>query len=372
MPPVEMCAGNPINFSNGNKYQVENDFNSGGVAPLTFDRHYNSIDGLWRSKYSTRLEIIGVDIKLTTTDGRESFFRGGTNPAANLTTTELGVLFSTNYGWKYYSANNEVFEFDSTGRLIRLHNIFDLEETLAYEGDQVTVSNGVGGRFSLRYDSLYQPLSLIADGLVVNYSYNSNKRLVQLSRVYNGVSEQRNFHYEDSRNNSWLTGITDERGVRYATWTYDDQGRAISSEHAGGADKVTVTYNNDATVSVTNELGKVTHYRFQVIDGTRRISSIDGEPSANCPNSNATFTYDGRGLLKTKTDNKGNLTTYNYNSRGLEISRTEASGTPQARTITTEWHPTLFLPTMVTEPDRITRYQYDDQGRQISRTVETR
>ncbi|TBU99722.1 hypothetical protein DNK34_24100 [Pseudomonas dryadis] len=52
--------------------------------------------------------------------------------------------------------------------------------------------------------------------------------------------------------------------------------------------------------------------------------------------------------------------------------RTEASGTEQARTITTEWHPSLFLPLTVTEPDRITHYQYDDQGRPLSRTVETR
>ncbi|SIQ07957.1 RHS repeat domain-containing protein, partial [Aquipseudomonas alcaligenes] len=93
-----------------------------------------------------------------------------------------------------------------------------------------------------------------------------------------------------------------------------------------------MAYNADDTVSVTNELGKVTKYSFQTIEGVRRITSIQGEPSANCPNSNSTFTYDSNGLLKTKTDNKGVLTTYTYNARGLEISRTEASGTAQART----------------------------------------
>jgi YD repeat-containing protein len=65
------------------------------------------------------------------------------------------------------------------------------------------------------------------------------------------------------------------------------------------------------------------------------------------------------GQLTSKTDNKGNRTTYIYNSRGLETSRTEAAGTPQARTITTDWHPTLFLPVTVTEPTRITTYTYD-------------
>ena len=31
-------------------------------------------------------------------------------------------------------------------------------------------------------------------------------------------------------------------------------------------------------------------------------------------------------------------------TRNLETSRTEANGTPSARTITTQWHPTLRLP----------------------------
>ncbi|KQJ47662.1 RHS repeat protein, partial [Pseudomonas aeruginosa] len=73
-----------------------------------------------------------------------------------------------------------------------------------------------------------------------------------------------------------------------------------------------------------------------------------------------------------KRDNNGNLTTYQYNARGLETSRTEAAGTAQARTITTDWHPTLFLPVQVSEPGRITRYQYDAEGRKTGETVTTR
>ena len=191
-------------------------------------------------------------------------------------------------------------------------------------------------------------------------------------RIIGGQAAQSQFHYEVPGKPDLLTGITDERGVRYASWAYDDQGRAISSEHAGGADRVSVTYNSDGTVSVLNELGKVANYSFQNIKGVRRITAIDGEPSLNCPSSNSTFTYDDRGLLKTKTDNKGIVTIYDYNDRGLEVSRTDASNTPQARTVTTEWHPSLYLPLAVTEPDRITRYQYDAQGRPLSRTVENR
>ncbi|MWK60059.1 RHS repeat protein [Pseudomonas otitidis] len=209
-------------------------------------------------------------------------------------------------------------------------------------------------------------------GTSVSYTYNSIRRLTTVTTTRDSVVSSQTYHYEDTRNPNLLTGITDERGIRYATWTYDDQGRAISSEHAGGAEKVTVAYNADGSSTVTNALGKRTTYRFQTIQGIRRITAIEGEPSANCPNSNATFTYDDRGLVKTRTDNKGHVTTFDYNDRGLEVSRTEAYGTPQARTVITEWHPTLFLPLTVTEPDRVTTYRYDDQGRQLSQSVSQR
>src|SRR5262245_57723294 len=44
------------------------------------------------------------------------------------------------------------------------------------------------------------------------------------------------YHYEDPLNPYALTGITDERGVRFATWTYDARGRVLTSKHASGVD----------------------------------------------------------------------------------------------------------------------------------------
>jgi YD repeat-containing protein len=373
--PPNTCnsAGNPINFAIGNKFQSEGDYSSGSSSALNFTRSYNSLDGLWRHSFSTYLRFAGAQyVSVVMHHGRESFFTiSGTTVTP--TSADLGVLSKIGAtGWQYVSTDNERFTFDTAGKLTRWSNVRGAVHQFAYAGNQVTITDNLGNSLTFTEDANKQPLTLTAPGVQINYGYNANKRLTSVTRVMGGQTTQRQFHYEDPRNNAWLTGITDERGVRYATWSYDDKGRAISSEHADGADKVTVAYNADGTVSVTNELGKVAKYSFQYIKGVRRITSIQGEPSANCPNSNSTFTYDNNGLLKTKTDNKGVLTTYTYNARGLEISRTEASGTQQARTITTDWHPTLFLPTVVTEPKRITTYHYDDQGRELSRTVEER
>jgi YD repeat-containing protein len=176
-------------------------------------------------------------------------------------------------------------------------------------------------------------------------------------------TEHKYYLYEAITNPDLLTGMMDERGIRLATWNYDEQGRAISSEHANGAFKTTITYSDDGSVSVTNELGRTTAYQFKTVQGIKRIISITGQPSSNCPLSNSTFSYNDRGQLSQKTDATGSVTTFNYNDRGLEVGRTEASGTPLARTTTTEWDPSHFLKTKVIESTRTKYYTYDDQGR---------
>ncbi|SFW13129.1 YD repeat-containing protein [Pseudomonas sp. NFACC19-2] len=366
-------AGNPINFSVGNKFQKETDYQASGNSLLKLSRSYNSIDGLWRHNYSTHVLTTenSQTIALVMASGKEFFF---TNNGSSVTaaSANLGMLGKTNTGWLFVSTDNERFTFDTAGKLTHWSSTQGHSYQLAYSGSQITVTDNLGNSLTFTEDTDRQPLSLSAPGVQITYNYNTNKRLTSVNRTVGGQASQRQFHYEVAGKPDLLTGITDERGVRYATWAYDDQGRAISSEHAGGADRVSVSYNSDDTVSVTNELGKVAKYSFQTIRGVRRITAIEGEPSPNCPSSNSTFTYDDRGLLKTKTDNKGNLTTYDYNERGLEVSRTEASGTPQARTITTTWHPDWFLPVTITEPDRITQYTYDNQGRQTSQSVTQR
>lgn len=303
--------------------------------------------------------------------GRELFFALiGTSIIP--TSFDAGVLSQTAGGWQFVSTDNERFTFDTAGKITQWSTPQGGLHQFAYAGSQITVTDNLGNSLTFTEDTNHQPLTLDAPGVQIAYGYDANKRLRTMTRTTGGLTIQRQFHYEIAGKPNLLTGITDERGIRYATWGYDIRGRAIFSEHADGVDRISVAYNNDGSVSVTNELGKVTRYSFQTIGGVRRITLIEGEPSANCPNSNSSFTYDSRGLLKTKTDNKGILTTYDYNDRGLEVSRSEAAGTPLVRTITTEWHPSLFLPLVVTEPGRITRYQYDNQGRQLSRTVEER
>ncbi|WP_437884327.1 RHS repeat protein [Pseudomonas sp. LRF_L74] len=359
-------VGNPIKLSVGNKFQKEVIFEDKG---LVFSILYNSLDGSWRSSFSSKLVVGSGFVTLLNYDGKEVYFRdvdGEKNYFAN----GDGILIHRADGWVYYSPDKSRYRFDEFGYLLEVSNVFG-SSALSKRDDVTVVTAGDGRSLLFEQGENGQLLKFSTAGLIAAFSYSDQGQLISVSKTVNGQTQIRKYHYEVSDKPSLLTGITDERGVRFATWSYDDQDRAISSEHAGGADKVTLEYNADGSTTVTNELGKKATYRFQVIQGVKRIVAIEGEPSPNCPSSNSTFTYDERGLLKTKTDNKGYVTTYSYNDRGLEISRTEASGTAQARTTTTDWHPTLFLPETVTEPGRITHYQYDDQGRQLSQTIES-
>ncbi|MBU6953831.1 RHS repeat protein [Hahella sp. HN01] len=190
-----------------------------------------------------------------------------------------------------------------------------------------------------------------------------------LTRLDNSADISKQYHYEDSRFPHALTGITDEKGVRFATWKYDDQGRAVLSEHADGAERVTLSFNSDGSTTVTNELGKQTTYHFTHLYGTNKPTSVEGHASENCIAANSSYTYDQYGYKDLVTDWKGNITDFDYSPTGLEIKRVEAKGTSDERITVTEWNPTLRQPIKITEPDRITEFVYDDNGKLKSKSI---
>jgi YD repeat-containing protein len=365
-----LCVGNPINLATGNKFELELDFISKNNS-VRFERFYNSYDGVWSHSFSSRVIVDGEYMTLIHQDGRHELFTiAGIYAYSN--TGSGGYFTKENNNWVYKDSSARSMEFNSKGELIGVKYRHGGEVYISYGESSFVVAGESIESLHVQVDTLGQPLTLYMGGLRFDYIYDASGNLIRVTKFSQGETSNRIYHYENTNKPKMLTGITDERGVRFATWSYDELGRAITSKHAGDTELTKVMYNLDGSSTVTNELGRKTIYKFQTIQGVKHIVSIEGEPSANCPNSNSTFTYDSRGLLKTKTDNKGHLTTYDYNTRGLEVSRTEAAGTPQARTITTDWHPTLFLPVTVTEPARTTTYTYDVQGRQLSQSVTQR
>ncbi|MGO4703284.1 DUF6531 domain-containing protein [Dyella sp. 2RAB6] len=368
---IVSCA-DPVNVGTGNVYESETDY-ADTDGELRFVRSYNSAAGRWTSTYETSLYINAKALVINFSDGRSALFKLS-NGIATPEPTELGTMKQVSGSWVYTSPDNEQYTFNAQGKLTLWKLANGLSQSLTYvtSSDYLTVtttvtdSRGHTLQFAKKQGFLQ---NLIVGGLTINYTVDTTFRLTNVTRNWAGHTTSRTYIYDDPNNPRLLTGITDERGIRSATWAYDAQGRAISNQRAGGAYKTTMTYNADGSTTVTNALGNSTTYRYQIIQGAKRVTAVEGEPAAGCPASNTTYTYTTNGQVDTKTDAIGTITAYTYDTLGREITRVEAKGTPQERTITTTWDATRFLPLTVTTADRVITYTYDTQGRPLSTSV---
>ncbi|AOX99916.1 hypothetical protein BJP62_05250 [Jeongeupia sp. USM3] len=150
---------------------------------------------------------------------------------------------------------------------------------------------------------------------------------------------------------------------------YDQQGRATSSQRANGVEYTQFDYSiaNQTTVKAG---GASINYRFTPVAGLPRWSTTIRTCGDQCAGGESRRSYDQNANITSQTDFNGNTTSYVYDlTRNLETSRTEAAGTPQARTVSTEWHASFRLPTKVTEPGRVTTFEYDASGNVLKKSV---
>jgi len=303
-----------------------------------------------------------------TAQGGASYKSDSASPA---TLTQISDATGVVQSWTYRDADNMQYVFAATGSLTQIIHPSGMSQQLTYDtsGQIATVRDDFGNQFTFTYANGRLTSVASNSGAQASYAYDQYGNLVIVTKTSaDGKTTTRQYHYEDTRFPYALTGITDERGIRYATWRYDSVGRAIESVHAGGADKTTFAYDIDTT-TVTNPLGKSDIYRYAQVGGARRLVSVDGQASTSCLAANKGYTYNSDGSLQTKTDQKGIVTRYEYNPRGLITKLTEAAGTPEQRVTITEWHPTLPLPTKVTQGTQVVTYTYDTQGRLLNRRV---
>ncbi len=266
------------------------------------------------------------------------------------------------------------FEYDNLSRVSKMIDPNGQGYLYAYDGPSGGCTNGSTSNPACSANNLTQ--LTFPDGSVRTYWYN------EATQINGGVScvATSGMSSQFGHLLNALTSIVDENGVRYTSWTYDCTGRATSNQLAGNANQTSIAYgtpnaNGVASATLTDTLGNpaspvtnVHTFGFQYINGVAKIASIS-QPCAECKK-NTTYTYDANTNVSSATDFNGNVTTYQYDlTRNLQTSRTEAYGTPQARNITTQWHPTYALPTLITESGRTTAYNYDPSGNLLSKTV---
>lgn len=394
-----VAVGNPIDPGTGNKYQAETDFVVPGSPWLNFVRHYNSSTAVamrpvfgrqWSHSLSYRLTVAANGgVELRRPDGSaKMFFSGAQNPDENGSLTTV-VDAGVQTGWLYDSGAGVLESYDMRGRVTRIEFKSGGFLTYAYPSSSVDIPTSVTDHFGrivkFTYDANTSRVTTVTSptGAVYTYGYNSGGLL---SSVTNPDTSIRRYVMDESANDAntsqtgQLTGITDEAGARFATFKYDKYGRAISTEHAGGAQKFTVSYGNDGLINtVTTPTAAAKQYTFANVLGIMKATGSGTSCSDGSCGQSDVGAFDSHGNRLYVVSESGAKTCFRYDqARNLLLQSVEglaatddcataqASPPASARVTTIEWHADFRKPTTVAGPLLKVVMAYDTSERVLS------
>jgi YD repeat-containing protein len=299
----------------------------------------------------------------------------------------------------YYDAAAEESEtYDATGQLKEIRTRDGVVLTLAYDSNSrlLSVTDSWGHAITFQYEpgGGLEPRNRIARvvdpaGGIHEYQYLASGALEKV--IYPNATS-RTYTYLGGESAYLLTGIKDENNIQIGTYGYDGEGRATSTQGAGGLNQHTLTHTVPSdlwagSVSILDPLGVTRTYEYVANNGVARLASITQPAASGAGTVTESYSYDTRGNLLRKKDFNGNSTCFEYDSgRNLETYRVEgfapgvsscpaslAAYTPtpgtRERKIATVWHSSYRLPMSITEANRTTSFTRDSSGRPTTRTV---
>ncbi|MBL4582359.1 MAG: RHS repeat protein, partial [Gammaproteobacteria bacterium] len=373
MGPPGKCedagVGNPINPSNGNKYQVEYDYFSGAPGSLGLSRTYNSlassvidadmqepdIAGV-RWHHSLDMRAIVRSIQKTTSSGYVSdvfavtlirpdssrlefwietdvfgeiqwtdILRGKHN---RLETVE--IISGTSLIYSRADGAVETYQFthiDNDLTWMSISNIDYLNGSTAsfsynISDNLTSVTQTPGADYTLSYN-VNGRISLIAvPGGNVSYAYDldGNSQTV----TYPDTSS-RTYVYEDVLFPNALTGIFDENGARYSTYAYDSSERGILTKRAGDTNLYTFSYLGGYQTDVTDPFNQTITYEHKDVNGHARRSAVSSL-SNTCSSTalSKEFDYTTGQLIEEKDAFGTSINSYSYSNDDKTVEVTNA------------------------------------------------
>jgi RHS repeat-associated protein len=441
--------GNPVTATTGWKLQIENDYSS---ASINFNRRYRSNVGTFSSVITSQLidyssssgkpsscylalsatarDNNGAEInfrpycfsysgngtaeyQFNKPDGYTTVFTGPpTSPTKPANINETAIQLTDAQGIKTWKITREddSKEIYNAGGLLQTKTTRSGQLTTFIYSDATTPTtiapkpnlmlsqtDAFGKTLQWRYNAGSQMVQMIDPAAgTFDYTYDTNGNLATVTYPLesSGTRKTKTYHYENTTNTKLLTGITDENGVRFATYTYNAAGQVTETKHFATptleVNKHTLDYPYQGRTTVTDPLGAVRNYDYTNILNYDAVTGVS-QPCASCGGSNAqNMTYDANRNITSRTDFNNNKMCYTYDlTRNLETGRIEGlpSGadcatsfaastlTAPARKITTTWNASYRLPATITEPvtggSRTTTNTYDANGNLTQRVVTT-
>ena len=198
-----------------------------------------------------------------------------------------------------------------------------------------------GSTEQFAYETSYRNLTRYTDpkGNVTKYDYNDKGLITKKTEAIGTTVEKvTEYKYEDTRDPSWLTSVTQVGDTSTETATtsyeYDDLGRKTKIISPMSKETLLGGYEgcNCNKTQVTNPAGKDTYYHYDDFNRLKKVTTPDDKF--------AQFEYDITGNQTAIIDKKGNRTEMNYNKSGKLTSIKYAS-------------------------DAVTKSIYDNEGRLI-------
>jgi YD repeat-containing protein len=382
-------AGDPIVVATGQSFQVAADYQSPRSNGLSFQRFHdsaNSTEGIlgvgWRHGFSRRIEAFPSDdastqVQVIRDSGKRVRFVAA-NGEWKADATEPSTLETLPDGWRYRSAANELETYDAQGLLLSVTSASGdtTRVTRDSAGRVATVEDASGRSLALGYDADGR-LSWLQDvaGATTHYAYVRTNGVSTLSRVTDAAGATQAYLHELSRFPGALTGLQDQNGARHASWSFDDSGRATSSERAGGVDRTVLAYATGST-TVTDALGATRALGYQTLGGVAFLSSASQPAGSGCSAATRRWLHDSAGNLVEKDDFNQARVCFAYDDRHRQIRRVEGLGTSHScavmlaegavlpattRKFSRQWHPDWRFEIRRAEPGRIVTRIYNGQ-----------
>ena len=373
----------PINFSTGNKYKRQIDLLfSGSGLPFGFSRFYNSqsqdqgILGYgWTSTFTDSITVSGSEITLVEFDGRRVKFVDVGQGKFISVADKIRVIEPEGDGYRLLEPEGLRMYFNAGGNLVAIQDINGNTQTVSYTDGRISsVTDNFGRYLTFNYDSAGRLSALATPVGQYSYTYDASGNL---QRVDNPDTTFKTYIYDDPNDAHNLTGIIDENNIRSLTTVYDSLDRAIRSELAEGYKRSDIEYVSDNARNVIDSRGNTTTFQLAVSHGIGRIESSNGTGCSNCAASlGESYQLSHRLWIDSETDAEGAVTNYSYDTRGNMLTKTEAVGTPEKRTITYTWHPNLSKIATITRESvanpgqtTVTSFEYDAAGNLLRTTV---
>jgi len=305
--------------------------------------------------YDARANITSVTNALNQTT---SFVYNGRNRLTKITypdTNFVSYSYDSAGRWTGYTdarTNTTIYGYDAAYRLTSVTDPLSHATTFGYDlmSNMTSRIDALGNETDYQYDNFnrlqkvtYPLASVGATHLEENFTYDAAGNLKtrvdtagrttgydydnlnRLSRITDALTNATNFGYNAR---SQLTSVTDALSQQYV-FTYDVLGHTLSETRAGstmnfvydaaGNRKTRTDYKGQVTAYDYDSLNRLTTITYNATPSTQATYGYDDLSlltSATNTAGTVGFTYDNRNRLKTETDVFGHVVEYGYDANG--------------------------------------------------------